>query len=335
MPNDWFVSGYVYNPSRVQDVKDEMVAAGAMIMASQQEQLQGSWARAKASGVTGIFLRDKELALLGRYRRPHFQHSGTCVSRGMTRGGQVSLDYSIIHGGSLASPVELSFAPVYTLARHEIGLDRCGYGDGAILADAAKAVRRVGFATTKLFEGMTERQVEALAVKFAAPGVGTPRNWKEACIGHTALVFSPEALELLFDTIAAGYAVPYACGRVTGLPDPRTGLARLGSSGGHCRCFVGVYIDETGRTQLESSESWGRFPAGQPQEIDHTMDVMQMPRITVLTAGGPITLAPGDVGVDAMQFWDSIQNSGEAWAVGPPDYFGESIADLTNEPVSA
>ena len=333
MSIDNFCGGYVFDPKRARDVKDELIAKGVQVMASQQNQLSGAWNRAKAEGVTGIFLRDKEIPLLGRYRRPFLQRRGTCVSRGMCRGAQVSLDFSIMTG-SLASPVELSFAPVYSLARQEIGRDRCGWDDGAILADAAKAVHDIGFATTELFNGLTENQVEQLAVKFAAPGVGTPKSWREACFGHTARVFAPDGLDLLFDTIASGYAVPYASGYITGMPD-RNGLSRLGDPGGHCRCFVGLYIDASGRTQLESSESWGRYPAGQPMDQDQTMDINLIPRITVQAASGPITLAPGDVGVDAVQFWDAIENSGEAWAVGPPDFFGDSVADLTKTPAAA
>lgn len=250
-----------------------------------------------------------------------------CVSRGSYRGVQTSLDYSIVENLSLQRPVTLSFAPIYTLARHECGHDRCGSGDGAILADAMRAIHDYGVATDSLFPGTSEDDVEKIAVKYAAPGVGTPSSWIAECKGHTCVTFCPETLDLLCDCIAAGYAVPYACGYITAMPNPK-GLSRLGSAGGHCRCFVGVYVDENGETQLESSESWGRFPAGNPQPSDSTMDVMDMPVITITYAGGTKELAPGDVGVDAKQFWNAIQSGGEAWAVSAPRYDASGVTEL-------
>ena len=233
---------------------------------------------------------------------------------------------------SLLTPVLLTFAPVYSLARHEIGKDRCGSGDGAILADAAQAVHDFGIATADLFQGLTEDQVEQLACKYAAPSVGTPQKWKDACKGHTAVTFAPDSLDLLFDCIASGYAVPYAHGYVTSGKPNANGISDLGSSGAHCRCFTGLFIDVNGITQLVSSESWGRFPAGQPLDSDQTGPVEDIPCLTLRYANGQTkVLAPGDVGVIAKRWWEQINSSGEAWAVGPPRYEAESVADVTKK----
>lgn len=327
-----FVSGWIHDPGRVTDVIADRSSRGDAVMSStysarHANELPGTWERLKKQGVTGIFLRDHEPSLLGQYRRPYLQRAGTCVSRGMARGVQTSLDVAIASRCELLQLTEISFAPIYSLARHECGHDRCGAGDGAILADAARTVHDYGVASTALFNGRTEDEIERLAVQFAAPGVGTPGEWISAARGHTCITFWPETLDILFDCLAAGYAVPYAHQYITGSPNG-TGISELGRFGPHCRCFVGVFLDEHGDTQLVSSESWGRFPAGQPQDADQTMPVDQIPCITLRYAGGQKTLPPGDVGVTASRFWSEIQSGGEAWAVGAPRFVGSSITDL-------
>ena len=327
-----FVSGWIPDPARVADVIAERSSRGDAVMgaafaARLANELPGTWERLKKRGVTGVFLRDAEVSLHGQYRRPYLQRHGTCVSRGMARGVQTSLDVSIASRTALLKSVDIAFAPIYTMARHECGRDRCGTGDGAILADAAKAVHDLGVATTSLFAGQSEDSVENLAVRYAAPGIGTPLQWLQAASGHTCITFWPETLSLLFDCLAAGYAVPYAHQFVTGTPNS-DGISDLGSRGPHCRCFVGVFVDESGETQLESSESWGRFPAGNPTDADQTMPVEQLPRVTLKYAGGVRKLAPGDVGVRARRFWEQIQSGGEAWVVGPPRFDAESVSEL-------
>lgn len=324
--------GYVYDPGRIADVVSERLERGDAVWVSSYSQtvntqLAGSWARAKESGVRGIFLRDREIVVFGRYLRPHFQKRGTCVSRGMTRGLQTSLNVAIVDQLEVMKPVIVSFAPIYSTARNEIGHGRCGSDDGAILADAAKAVHDLGVASTDLFRDMTEDQIEAMACKYAAPGQRTPDQWLQAMKGHTAATFAPDSLSLLFDCIAAGYAVPYAHSYITGKPN-KNGLSDLGAYGPHCRCFVGVYVDENGEDQLESSESWGRFPAGDPNVADQTMPVDQMPRVEIRYAGGTKLLAPGDVGVNAKRFWQQIQQSGEAWAVGAPKFAASTLSEV-------
>jgi hypothetical protein len=299
MPIPNFISGWISDPARVRESIDERSQRGDAVLSS-------AFCAAHANSLPGTW------------------------ERRMARGVQTSLDVAIADSVALLRSVEIAFAPIYSLARHEVGRDRCGSGDGAILADAAKAVHDFGVATTELFHGMSEDEVERMAVKFAAPGIGTPTNWRVAAEGHTCVTFWPESLDLLFDCIAAGYAVPYAHSYVTGTP-AACGISDLGTYGPHCRCFVGLFVDENGETQLESCESWGRFPAGQPTDLDQTMPVGQIPCISLRYAGGVRKLAPGDVGVKAKRFWHEIQNGGEAWAVGAPGFAAECVADLVKK----
>lgn len=327
-----FTPGWISDSARVQETIQSRQERGDAVMgtkftARHAQELPGTWERMKARGIRGIFLRDRELAVLGGYRRPFLQRRGTCVSRGTCRGVQTALDVASIDKIALLRNVEIAFAPIYSLARHEVGRDRCGSGDGAILADAMQAIHDYGVTTTDLFAGLPEDDVERLAVQFAAPGVGTPGSWISAAKGHTCLTFWPETLELLCDCIAAGYPVPYAHGYVTGTPN-RDGISDLGSFGPHCRCFVGIFVDQNGETQLESAESWGRFPAGSPTDSDQTMPVEQLPRVTLRYAGGERQLAPGDVGVNAKRFWQQIQDGGEAWAVSAPRFQANSVSDV-------
>lgn len=328
-----FVSGWISDPNRVNDSIMDRAAKGDAVMgatfvARHENTLPGTWNRLKSSGRTGVFLRDVEPLLLGgKHRRPWLQRAGTCVSRGTGRGVQTSLDVAVFNNAALLKDVEVTFAPIYSLARHEVGRDRCGSGDGAILADAMWAIHDYGVASVDLFTGMSEDDIERMAVKYASPGVGTPSNWILASQGHTCITFWPETLDLLCDCLAAGYAVPYAHNYVTGMPN-KDGISDLGSFGPHCRCFTGVALDQSGNLLLLSSESWGRFPAGQPTNDDQTMPVEQIPCVTLRYAGGEKKLAPGEVAVNANRFWEQIQQGGEAWAVSPPRFEANGIADL-------
>lgn len=323
-------TGWVQNPVAVKEVIQFRQERGDAVMssafgASNRPELAGYWKSLKAQGYTGVFLRDVEPKILGgKYRRPYMQKRGTCVSRGFAHAAQLAIDYDIVKRFGLEQVVEIAFAPIYSLARHECGKDRVGSGDGAILADAATALHDWGVGLTNIiFPGLTEDQQEQLAVKYAAPRVGTPKAWIDACAGHTCKTFWPETLDSLFDCIAAGYPVPYGSNRLTGYPNAK-GIANVGSSGGHCRYFSGVFVDEQGNDQLCSSESWGRFPAGQPNVADQTMPIDQMPVVELHYADGVKKLAPGEVGVVAKNFYAEIESGGENWAVSPAKGFEPS-----------
>lgn len=332
-----FATGWISDPARVQDSILERAqrgdaVTGATFVSRHKNELPGTWARMKAAGHRGVFLRDQELKQNGgKYRRPYYQKYGTCVARGVARAVQVSLD-AAINLGTLLKPAEISFAPIYSLARHEVGKDRCGSGDGAILADAMRAIHDYGVATNQLFPGTSEDDQERIAVKYAAPGIGTPSSWISACQDHTCVTFWPETLGLLMDCIAAGYAVPYANNKITGRPN-KFGISQPGSWGPHCRAFVGVFIDENGVDQLESAESWSAFPAAAPDQKYSTCPVEEIPRIKLRYAGGEKDLAPGDVGVNAQDFWNEIRSGGEAWATGAPSFIPTGVAELTRKVV--
>lgn len=329
-----FPTGWVDDRARVQESifqreADGQAVMGATFAARHNTELPGTWARMKARGITGIFLRDRELIVNGgKYRRPFLQRAGTCVSRAFARGCQTSLDVAIADNIELLRPVEISFAPIYSLARVEIGRNRVGYGDGAIMADAAAAVSKYGVASTEnIMPGRTEDQIEAAAVKYATPGQKTPVEWLGACNGNTCQTFWPETLELLFDCIAAGYASPFAHGYITSMPNPN-GISDLGGSGNHARCFTGVFIDANGVDQLVCDESWGAYPCRSPMDSDQTAPIDSLPRITLRYAGGEKRLPPGSVGVNAKRFWGQIQQGGECWSVGPSKFESDSMADL-------
>lgn len=329
-----FATGWVSDPGHVKDVIDMRLQRGDNVYASsfadkQKPELRGAWRRLVDKKITGVFLRDREKIVNKGYRRPQFQRSGTCVAQAVMRGCQTSLYVEIADNKTLYLPADLSFAPIYSLARHEIGKDRVGYGDGAILGDAMLAIHDIGVATNDgLFPGLTQVQIEQLAVKYATPGKGTPQEWIKACKGHTCITFWIETLEFIFDCIASGYAVPYAHNYVTSGRVNKYGISDLGDFGPHARCFTGVFLDVNGETQLESSESWGSFPAaGGPKANDDTIPVDDMPTIRLEFAGGIRQLAPGNVGVNAKRFWSQIQSGGEAWAASAPKYPQLSLVD--------
>lgn len=335
-----FDTGCVLDPARVAEVIDIRTERGDAVMASafaeqNRPELSGYWNRLKAAGVKGVFLRDAEPKLLGGvHRRAYLQRRGTCVSRGLTRAAQTSLDWDIIERYGLSMQTELAFAQVYSDCRH-LGGDRFS-SDGAILANAAWTIHDYGIAPQSLFAMLTEDQQEQLAVKFAAPRMKTPDAWRIAARGHTATTFMPDSLPSVCDCVAAGYAAPYAMSRITAKPDSN-GLSQPGKTGAHCRYFSCVYVDENGDDQLGSTESWGRFPAGDAHSEDQTMPVANIPRVTLTYAGGRKVLAPGEVGVNAKSFYELIRTGGECWAVGVTRAFTTNdIADLQRAaPVAA
>lgn len=321
--------GCILDEERLKALIQERTERGDAVMSSAfaarfDTSLTGYWNLLKSQGVRGVFLRDAEPKLFkGKYRRPYLQRRGTCVSRGFGRGAQTSLDFAIAFKFNLSQPVELSFAQLYSDARH-LGGDRFS-SDGAIPAEAAKTIHDIGIAPRSLFGDMTEDEQEQLAVKYAAPRVKTPEDWHKAAAGHTAVTFWPETLPSICDCLAAGYAVPYAGNYVTGQPSAN-GYSDIGGSGAHCRYLSAVFVDDNGEDQWESTESWGRFPAGSPHDEDQTMPVEDIPRITIAMAGpdGKTVrkqLAPGSVAIKAKRFYDMIRNGGEAWAVGVPAGF--------------
>jgi hypothetical protein len=92
--------------------------------------------------------------------------------------------------------------------------------------------------------------------------------------------------------------------------------------------FSGVFVDEAGNDQLESTESWSCFPAAQPDQRYSTCPVDQIPRVTLhYVHGQSRQLAPGCVGVNAKAFYDQIQNSGEAWAVGVSKFEANTVGE--------
>jgi hypothetical protein len=333
-------SGCILDPARADEVLAIRMERGDAVMASafaaaSRPDLTGYWERLKKTGVKGVFLRDAEPRLLkGLHRRPFLQKRGTCVSRGGCRAAQTSLDYDIAMRYGLSVATELSFAQLYSDARH-LGGDRFK-SDGAITANVAWTLHDYGVAPqSPLFSGMTEDEQEQLAVKYAAPGVKTPPEWRAAAKGHTAATFLPDSLPSVFDCIAAGYASVYAMSRITAMPDAN-GVSRPGKTGAHCRYFSSVFVDENGDDQLGSTESWGRFPAGDAHSEDQTMPVEKIPRITLRYAGGVRKLAPGEVGVNAKQFYELIRTGGEVWAIGVTRAFTtNAIADLNRSAASS
>jgi hypothetical protein len=316
--------GCILNPARTAEIIQERTERGDAVMSSVycatvQPSLAGYWALLKSQGVTGVFLRDAELVVLGgKHRRPFFQKRGTCVARGFCRGAQSSLDFDIAYRFGLSSPVDLAFAQIYSDARH-LGGDVIS-GDGAIPAEAAKKLFDLGVAPASLFAGMSEDEQEIEAVKFAAQRMKTPDAWRQAAAPHTVDTFWPETMPSISDCLAAGYAVPYAGNYVTGMPD-KNGLADIGSYGSHQRYLSGVYVDYNGNDQWVSCESWGSFPARQPHTEDSTMPVEEMPCVSIRyvnNKGEQIIkqLAPGETGINAKKFYDMVRQGGEAWAVG-------------------
>lgn len=330
---DWFCSGWVDDKPRVEEVMQYRLARGDHAYASSyganvNNQLPGAWKRMKLAGCIGIFLRDSELIVCGgKHRRPYFQRAGTCTSRAIRNAGQASTDFAIADKFGLIKPVTLNFAPIYTIGRHEVGKDRCGRGDGAILADTALAAHDYGFATDDLFNGLSEVQQEQQAVRFAAPGVGTPQAWIDACKGHTADTFVPDSFDLVFDCLCSGFGIGYAHGYITGNKD-RNGYYGVGSAGAHARALTGIIVDENGDDQWVGTESWSSFPAAPPDDKYSTCDVDLIPVITIRYAGGEKKLAPGEVPLRSKEMWNEIQRSGEIVAIGPARYAASATSQI-------
>jgi hypothetical protein len=127
-----FIPGWVFNGAEI-----DKHAAIHGIMAEAPLTIKDSGAG------KDVLIYEIERQLTGKVRPPHFQKIGDCVSHGCT-GAAEDLQFVQMAKDPTLLFQWLCTEVVYGLARHQIGQDGCGWGDGAVVAWGIQAMQKYG-----------------------------------------------------------------------------------------------------------------------------------------------------------------------------------------------
>ncbi len=234
------------------------------------------------------------------------QTRGTCVGRG---GGRAcDLLQAIKAKLGAAWQARISSEIIYGFARVEIGGRRIR-GDGAVVANAVEAVRRLGILPRGTYEVNGKRYVippqddDRLAVDWGADGV--PDDLEPLCAKHLVRAWAPvRGYEEARDAIAAGYVVWFGTSQAfwRSLPARRDNRGFLRAEGTTAHSWLAVGVDDKDRTPhlILDNRSWGDAWVTGPD--------------------GDYPIPPGCYRCRAEDF-DRVAARGEAYAVGDLDGF--------------
>jgi len=253
-----------------------------------------------------VILLDALRRAEGGWRPYRPQTRGTCVGRGGGRACDVLQALKVAEGAAWRA--RISSEIVYGFARVEIGGRRIR-GDGAVVANAVEAVRRLGVlprgryeVAGKVFEIPPEDD-DRLAADWGWNGV--PDELEPLCAGHLVRVWSPvRNYAEARDALAAGYVVWFGTSQAfwRSLPARRDseGFLRAAGSTAHSWLAVGVDDDERRPHLILDNRSWGDDWVAGPM--------------------GSYPIPPGCYRADAEAF-DLLVRKGEAYAVGDLEGF--------------
>lgn len=236
------------------------------------------------------------------------QTRGTCVGRAGGRAGDVLQALRVKEGAEWKA--RISSEIVYGFARVEIGGRRLR-GDGAVVANAVEAVRRLGVLPRGRYEvgGRTftipDHDDDMLAAQWGNSGV--PDELEPLCQKHLVRAWSPiRNYAECRDAIAAGYVVWFGTSQAfwRSLPARRDRDGFLRPTGSTAHSWLVVGVDDTASRPhvIMDNRSWGD-------------DWVEGP-----TGDYPLPLPPGCYRADAEAF-DRVVRAGEAYAVADLDGF--------------
>ncbi|GAB6185893.1 hypothetical protein [Thermopirellula anaerolimosa] len=242
----------------------------------------------------------------GGWRPYRAQTRGTCVGRGGGRACDILQALKVAEGAQWRA--RISSEIIYGFARVEIGGRRIR-GDGAVVANAVEAVRRLGVLPRGRYEtesGPIEIPPEdddGLAAQWGLRGV--PDELEPLCLRHLVRQWAPvRNYAQARDAIAAGYVVWFGTSQAfwRSLPARRDadGFLRPVGSTAHSWLAVGADDDRSRPHLILDNRSWGDGWVTGPE--------------------GAYPIPPGCYRADAEAF-DLLVRKGEAYAVGDLDGF--------------
>jgi hypothetical protein len=234
------------------------------------------------------------------------QTRGTCVGRAGGRACDILEALQVKAGADWVA--RISSEIVYGFARVEVGGRRIR-GDGAVVANAVEAVRRLGVLPrgTYTVNGRTyiipPEDDDSLAVKWGWEGV--PDDLEPLCQKHLVRAWAPiTSYEQARDAIAAGYVVWFGTSQAfwRSLPAQRDSQGFLPAQGRTAHSWLAVGVDDAHREPhlILDNRSWGDS--------------------WVVGPDGDYPLPPGCYRCRAADF-NGVLRYGEAYAVGDLDGF--------------
>lgn len=234
------------------------------------------------------------------------QTRGTCVGRGGGRSCDILEAIQVKRGAPWLG--RMSSEIIYGFARVEVGGRRIR-GDGAVVANAVEAVRRLGVLPRGRHTVNGKEYVippdddDALAVRWGWEGV--PDDLEPLCQKHLVKTWAPvKNYEQARDAIAAGYVVWFGTSQAfwRSLPARRDDKGFLRARGVTAHSWIAVGVDDTAPDPhlILDNRSWGDAWVVGPE--------------------GEFPLPPGCYRCRPEDF-DLVVRRGEAYAVGDLDGF--------------
>jgi hypothetical protein len=188
----------------------------------------------------------------------HLQTIGDCISQGW------SLLVDVVKCNQIANGLREKFTGltatevIYAGARHEVGQDQVGRGDGAVGAWASLFVSTFGTLVRGRYGDIDLSTYDGNRARaWGMPGVGIPDELEPIIREHPIRTVSMvQSYAEARDAICNGH--PVACCSNRGFRPIRDaeGFAMPEGEWGHCTCFIGV-DDASGRPGLLDMNSWG------------------------------------------------------------------------------
>lgn len=298
MPSRDELCGFIFDPK----VRDEVALMQAFpCLNDHNADIKGTGKGKEA------FLWEIERKLTGKVRDPHNQAIGDCVSHG-TSGAAETLLYIQIAQGLSKNFEEIASEAIYGGARHQIGQDRCGYGDGAYVGWAITWGQKYGFLPRRNY---TDCDIDLTTYSGQRAKMwGTPKHGCPADLEPVAKLFPITIASLIekdfyntaIDVLYNGGVIVSGTNTIFGNVRDPYGFCTPESRGGHCTFYRG-YSDNAKRPGVVYQQSWGpTTPRGNA--------TVKLPSNTELNFPGGAFL------VDAEEFDKMHDESGsEMWAI--------------------
>lgn len=259
------------------------------------------------------FLFEIERQLTGKVRPPHAQEIGDCVSHGTT-GAAEDLQFVQMNRNKALTFKWLSSEVMYALARHQVGRDACGRGDGAVVAWALEAGKTFGMVARDKYGNIDISNYNShYAKSWGAPGAGCPSDLLPIAKTHlfteAHLVTGQNKYEQCRDALMSGGVIVTGSNQLYSSQRDSQGFCRPEGSGGHCTYYRG-FADGPKRPGIVYQQSWGQdIPTGGEMRV-------------TLESGREVILPPGAFFIDAENFDRMHRGSdSEVWVLTAEDGF--------------
>jgi hypothetical protein len=246
------------------------------------------------------FLWTAATKVLGKLLPPRNQGSvGSCVSFGTARAALYSYIFALAMGLSGKALEHFVEEAIYALARHEIGKDRLGFGDGCVGAWAAQAIKDFGVLAPGIYGQYDLTNYDPSRCRTWGRS-GLPDDLEPEAKKHpTGAITQIKSWEAAKRCLAGGRAIAVSSSQGFTMTRDKDGFATARGIWRHCMTLCGY---QTGRREGgRLDNSWGSDAHSGP-----------------VGAGDP---GPEGFWADAP-ILDRMLAEGDSWAFDPVGGFG-------------